>query len=169
MSTTTVTRGLVFALTWIGAATGHAAGDYLVQLDTDARHKQDHTRPAAPTDPADDRTPARRTRDGHRALARHVLTYGASQTVTKTIAYRASGVRVPWYAQLAGAATETALHALIDDGRLLRAYARAAGKIRFHDLADGGVNGRMLLDQAAHQSLQLLAGALATTLLTPAR
>jgi hypothetical protein len=60
------------------------------------------------------------------------------------------------------------LHALIDDGRLLRAFAHHTGKGGFHDLATGGVNGRMLLDQAAHKGLQIPADAMVTALLTRA-
>jgi hypothetical protein len=42
-------------------------------------------------------------------------------------------------AQLAGAVVEGVLHAAIDDGRLLRRFAQATNKMRFHDLADHGV------------------------------
>ena len=54
--------------------------------------------------------------------------------------------------------------AVIDDGRLLRRFAHTTGKGKFHDLADHGVNGRALLDQAAHHQVQLPAGIAVTTI-----
>ena len=141
------TRAVVLTLTWIGGHVGHEAGDYLIQRDIDAQHKQ------------------HRTGAGRRSLATHVASYTLAQTVAKALLYRAADVRVPLRAQLVGALAEGLLHAVIDDGRLLRRFAQATGKKRFHDCNSGGVNGRMLLDQAAHKSLQLPVGALLTTLL----
>ncbi|MFD8497987.1 hypothetical protein [Amycolatopsis sp. NPDC059657] len=143
--TTAPSRAAVLILTWIGATIGHDGGDYLVQRDSDAQVKQ------------------ARTRAGRTALAVHCLTYGATQAAAKAVLYRAAGVRVPLRAQLAGGLAEILLHAVIDDGRLLRAYARVVGKLPFHDLAAAGVNGRMLLDQAAHRSVQIPVGTLITT------
>jgi hypothetical protein len=137
-------RAATTVLTTLGSLAGHHGGDYLVQADCWAQAKQQ-------------RTPA-----GRRALAAHAATYAATQAVTKAAFYRAAGVRVPLLAQLAGAVVEGVLHAVIDDGRLLRRFSDATGKRRFHDLADHGVNGRMLLDQAAHQQLQIPAGTIAT-------
>jgi hypothetical protein len=77
-------------------------------------------------------------------------------------------------AQIAGAVTEGVLHAVIDDGRLLRSFSRlgtgrqrfvdkqgrARGRQqRFHDDAPGG---RAQMDQAAHQQLQIPAGTVVT-------
>jgi hypothetical protein len=53
---------------------------------------------------------------------------------------------------------EGVLHAVIDDGRPLARFADVSGKRGFHDLIAGGVNGWMLLDQAAHHQLQIPAG-----------
>lgn len=147
MNTATVYRAAVLGLTWLAGAAGHETGDYLVQLDCDARRKQQ-------------RTPA-----GRRALARHAITYGLTQAMTKAAAYRAVGVRVPMGAQAAGSVAEIVLHAVIDDGRLLRTFAEVTGKLAFHDLAAAGVNGRALLDQAAHKGLQIPLGAVITTVL----
>lgn len=155
----------VLALTWLGGIAGHETGDYLVQPDRAARNKQCHTRPEQPIDENDHRTPDQRVHDGHRALARHVTSYGLTQAVTKAGAYRAAGVRVPLAAQLAGFVVETALHAVIDDGRLLKRFAEDTGKSGLHGLASGGVNGRMLMDQAGHKGLQIPIGAIVTTLL----
>lgn len=137
-------RAATTALTALGSVLGHHGGDYLVQLDCWAQAKQ------------------QRTTAGRRALALHATTYAATQAATKAALYRSAGVRVPLLAQLAGAVVEGALHAVIDDGRLLRRFSDIAGKRRFHDLADHGVNGRMLLDQAVHQQLQIPAGTIAT-------
>jgi hypothetical protein len=139
------TRAVVLALTWLGGVAGHHSGDYLVQLDLWARAKQ------------------QRTGRGRRALVAHCVSYAATLAVTKAFAYRVAGVRVPLEAQLFGALTEGLLHGLIDDGRLLRRFADATGHQRFHDLADHGVNGRMLMDQAAHLGIQLPISAAVTT------
>lgn len=144
-------RTAVLALAALGSAAGHETGDYLVQSDCDAQRKQQ-------------RTPA-----GRRSLARHAATYAATQAATRAALYRTAGLRVPALAQLAGAVVEGAVHAAIDDGRLLRAYAHAAGKGGFHDLAANGINGRALLDQAAHKGLQIPLGAIVTTLVAAQR
>jgi hypothetical protein len=141
-------RAAVLILTWIGGHIGHEGGDYLAQRNADAMQKQE-------------RTPA-----GRKALASHCLSYGVTQAAAKAMLYRIAGVRVPVGAQLAGWLTEVFLHAVIDDGRLLRAYAVAVGKLTFHDLADYGVNGRMLLDQAAHKTVQIPLGAVVTALIS---
>lgn len=137
-------RTATATLTALGSMLGHHGGDYLVQADCWAQRKQ------------------QRTPEGRRALALHAATYAATQATTKAVFYRAAAVRVPLLAQLAGAVVEGVLHAVIDDGHLLRRFADVTGKRRFHDLADHGVNGRMLLDQAAHQQIQIPAGTLVT-------
>lgn len=140
-------RATTAALTGLGSVVGHHGGDYLVQLDCDAQRKQ------------------QRTWQGRVSLARHAASYAVTQAVTKAALYRMTGHRVHPLAQLAGAIVEGLLHAVIDDGRLLRLFADHAGKKRFHDLAAGGVNGRMLLDQAAHHQIQIPAGIAVTTLI----
>ena len=137
-------RTAVAALSTLGGVLGHHGGDYLIQPDWCARHKQ------------------KRTGQGRAALAVHAATYATGQALTKASFYRIAGVRVPALPQLAGAVTEGLAHAVIDDGRLLRKFADATGKGGFHDLADHGVNGRMLLDQAAHHQLQIPAGTAVT-------
>ncbi|QYN41125.1 hypothetical protein K1T35_48165 (plasmid) [Pseudonocardia sp. DSM 110487] len=139
-------------LSGVGGLAGHYGGDYLVQLH----------RWAAPSGP--DGVPLKQQHNpqGRRALAAHVISYVATQAVTKAAFYRSAGVRVPLLAQLSGAVVEGVLHAAIDDGRLLRRFADATGKRRFHDLAAGGINGRALLDQAAHLQIQIPAGTFVT-------
>lgn len=139
-------RAVTLGITWMAGLAGHEVGDYLVQLDCDAVTKQD-------------RTPA-----GRIALARHVVTYSLAQAAVKWLALRVTGTRVPVRAVLAGQVVEMLAHAAIDDGRLLRWYADAVGKRRFHDCTSGDVNGRMLLDQACHRGLQIPAGTLVTML-----
>ena len=139
-------RSTTVALAGLAGILGHHGGDYLAQDDWCARHKQE------------------RTRRGRLALAVHAATYAATQAATRAAVYRIAGHRVHPLAQLAGAATEALVHAVIDDGRLLRRFAHASGKGGFHDLADHGVNGRALLDQAAHHQVQLPAGIAVTTI-----
>jgi hypothetical protein len=137
-------RATITVLTTLGSLLGHHGGDYLVQNDCMAQRKQ------------------QRTAEGRKALAAHAASYAATQAATKAVFYKTAGVRVPLLAQLAGALVEGVLHAVIDDGRLLRKFAARTGKAGFHGLADHGVNGRMLMDQAVHQQLQIPAGAVAT-------
>lgn len=138
-------RAAVLALSGLGSFAGHESGDYLVQRDCDAQRKQ------------------QRTRQGRLSLLRHASTYALTQFATRAAMYRTAGVRVPLAAQLAGVAAEGVLHAAIDDGRLLRKFAEITGKDGFHDLAANGVNGRALMDQAAHKGVQIPAGAIVTT------
>lgn len=169
MASGSVYAAVVFGLTWLAGNAGHETGDFLVQGDRDARRKQGHTRPDEPGWLGDDRKPCQRVRDGHVSLARHAVTYGLTQAVTKAGAYTVAGVRVPWRAQFAGQLAEIVLHAVIDDGRLLRRFAEVSGKLGFHNLNAGGVSGRMLMDQAVHKGLQAPIGAAITTLLAARR
>ena len=139
-------RTTVLALTWLGGAAGHEAGDYLVQRDADAQSKQH----------CDQR--------GRRALFSHVASYAATQLVAKLAVCRAAGTDVPLRALVYGELAEAVLHGVIDDGRPLRRFAAATGKTGFHDLNTGGVCGRALMDQAAHKALQLPIGAIVTAL-----
>lgn len=194
-------RAITTALTALGSTLGHPGGDFLVQSDCDARRKQ------------------LRTRSGRIALARHATTYALAQAATKTALYAVAGHRVHPVAQLAGAVTEAALHAAIDDGRLLARFAQVTGKWGFHQAgtkrqvigviddsdgtteavrrvhlvdadeygdplverdADGRITaehphdnanpstGRALMDQAAHEWLQIPAGVAVTVLVDTA-
>lgn len=143
-------RAAVFALSAIGSHAGHETGDYLVQMDCDAQQKQQHTA------------------QGRFSLARHAATYAATQAATRVGIYRTAGVRVPALAQLAGAVTEGVLHAVVDDGRLLRRFAELTGKDGFHDVAGNGINGRALMDQAVHKGIQVPIGAAVTTVVAAA-
>lgn len=78
----------------------------------------------------------------------------------------AAGSRPGLGALLAGQLVECALHAFIDDGRALRWFATHSGSAACHTLADHGVNGRHLQDQAAHLQLKVPAGALVTAALS---
>lgn len=140
-------RAAVLAVAWLAGQAGHHVGDYLVQRDCDAQQKQ------------------QRTGEGRRALANHAISYGITEAVVRALAYRVAGLQVPAHAQITAAVVETIAHAVIDDGRLLRAFADRTGKGGFHDLAGHGINGRALMDQAAHTGLQVPAGAAITAAL----
>ncbi|WP_034240203.1 hypothetical protein [Saccharomonospora iraqiensis] len=144
-------RALTLTVSWLAGLAGHETGDYLVQRDCDAQRKQQHTR------------------EGRRALASHAVSYGATQAAVRALAYRAAGLRVPLRAQLGAAVVETAVHALVDDGRLLHTFATGTGKGGFHSVAGNGINGRALMDQATHKGLQVPAGALTTAALAHPR
>ena len=81
-------RYAIPTLTALASLLRHHGGDYLVQPDWCARHKQ------------------QRTRTGRTALAVHAATYALTQAVTRAVFYRVGGVRVPAVAQLAGAVAE---------------------------------------------------------------
>lgn len=139
-----IDRALTTGLTAIGGLLGHHGGDYLAQPDWCAAHKQ------------------QRTARGRLALAAHALEYAIVQGLTKTLVYRVAGHQVHPLAQVAGGGAEALAHAVIDDGGLLARFAHKTGKGGFHDLADHGVNGRMLLDQASHHQLQIPIGVAVT-------
>lgn len=145
---TRTTGAAVLAVAWIAGQAGHHVGDYLVQRDCDAQQKQ------------------QRTPEGRRALASHAISYGITEAVVRALAYRVAGLRVPARAQVTAAVVETIAHAAIDDGRLLKKFAHATGKGGFHDLAGHGINGRALMDQAAHTGLQVPVGAAITAALS---
>ncbi|WP_367139539.1 hypothetical protein [Saccharothrix sp. HUAS TT1] len=155
---------------WVAGLAGHAAGDYLVQSGPDAIRKQDHHLPVDPDDPrhqADDRDPETRRRHGLVALARHAVTYGLTEAAFRSVTYRLVGIRVPWRAQLAALLLETGLHAVIDDGRLVRWIASLSDSEGFLDLDKYGVRaGRIFFDQATHTAAQIPVGALLTAHLT---
>ncbi|HLS01579.1 MAG TPA: hypothetical protein VK054_06295, partial [Beutenbergiaceae bacterium] len=173
-------RATTLAVSWLAGQAGHHVGDYLVQRDCDAQAKND------------------RTPEGRRALARHAVTYGLTQAVTRIVAYRAAGLRVSARAQLAGFLAETVAHGVIDDGRLLALFAQETGKHDFYrvgaprsvsaETASGQPvylideegererwdnptpsSGRALMDQAAHVGVQVPLGALITTILASRR
>ncbi|OZM69915.1 hypothetical protein CFN78_28135 [Amycolatopsis antarctica] len=127
-------------------AAGHEVGDFLEQPDAAARGKQ---------------LPGR---VGRRALHRHVAGLTVCQLVMTAGAVRATGLRVPVHAVLAGQAVNSVTHWIIDRGPLLRWYADFSGKRGFHDAAAGGVNGRMLMDQACHKGVLPVAAAVTALL-----
>jgi hypothetical protein len=152
-------RIAVVALTALGSLLGHHGGDYLAQDDCMAAWKQNR-----------DEDPKRACRE----LVLHAATYTVAQAATKVALYRTAGLRVPLVAQLAGAVVEGVLHAVIDDGRMLRRFSRVGRgrprfrdddgrpfgrQERFHDVVPGG---RALMDQAVHHQVQIPAGAIAT-------
>jgi hypothetical protein len=138
-------RAAVLALSMLGSHAGHETGDYLVQRDCDAQAKQ------------------KPTPQGRRSLARHATTYAATQLATQRRDLpHCRGPRSRTGPAGRGGHRRIT-HAVIDDGRLLARFAEATGKGRFHDLADHGVNGRALMDQAAHKGVQIPLGAVVTT------
>lgn len=167
----TTDRALVLALTMAGGWAGHHGGDYLWQTDRDACDKQLHNRDwldHVHVGEDDKRTPAELDHDGKRALASHCIEYAVTQGLTKAVLYRAAGLRVPLSAQVAGAIVAAVLHGGVDDGRPLQSYAGRFNKVVFYKKADHGINGRALLDQAAHKSLGIPATAMFTTMLAAA-
>lgn len=171
------TRVAALVVSWLAGQAGHHTGDYLVQQDCDAQSKQ------------------KQNPEGRRALARHSVTYGLTQAVTRAVSYRAAGIRVSAHAQIAGFLAETVAHGVIDDGRLLAWFADGTGKPDFvrlgapRDVAAttesgqpvhlknrGGEtvswdnpnpsSGRGLMDQAAHLGVQIPLGSIVIAVLS---
>ncbi|MFD9630066.1 hypothetical protein [Streptomyces violascens] len=130
-----------------------AAGDYLIQTDHDAR-----TKGAADSRPVTcDQHPAGHgTRDGRAACLSHVASFTATQAAGLFAARRLTGLPVPPARLAAVLAVSAITHYAIDRREGLRRAAHATGKGQFYDLADHGINGAALMDQAVHKTVHVL-------------
>lgn len=121
---------------------GHQIGDHIAQTDHQAANK------------------AGKGCEGWQAMAGHVASYTACQAVA-LLALRATGVRVSPIRAVLGLAVSAGTHALIDRRWPVQRLLHATGSPGFADLADGGMNGPYLADQALHVGC-LFAAALVT-------
>lgn len=111
-----------------------------------------------PGDPEFDKT--HRSASGRRHCAAHVASYVAVQGATVTALAAVSGMRLRPGWVVAGLALSAVSHYAADRRRPLRQVADAIpGKSRFVRLADHGINGAYLLDQAWHHGFELVAAA----------
>ncbi|MFF2571127.1 hypothetical protein [Streptomyces sp. NPDC058084] len=105
------------------------------------------------------------TSGGRRACAWHCITYTGTQGLVLVVGARALGVRLH-PAAVAGALaisgfTHYAADRRVPDG-LLHQIAKKRGKERFYKLADFGMNGAYVLDQAWHHGWETVAAYVAT-------
>lgn len=116
--------------------------DHWVQTDHQAQHK---ALPGAA---------------GHRALARHVAGYAATQAVALAAGNRLLGLGLRPSSLASAVAFSAATHYLIDRRWPVRKAADALGKGPFYALG-GPLGGAYLLDQAAHHLMEGVAAGLA--------
>ncbi|TQS44343.1 DUF3307 domain-containing protein [Cryptosporangium phraense] len=124
-------RGGTFAAAGFALLAGHQAGDHLVQTDHQAQHKA--------SDGA----------KGWRAMAGHVASYTACQAVALA-GLSAAGVKLRPSRALAALAVSAGTHAFIDRRWPVVWWQDRTGSGPFVRLADHGINGAYLSDQAAH-------------------
>ncbi|MFD9692532.1 hypothetical protein ACFWXO_43005 [Kitasatospora sp. NPDC059088] len=99
---------------------------------------------------------------GRRACAAHVASYTAVQAVVLLGGARLLGVRLRPGPVAAALALSAATHYVADRREPLRRLADATGKERFVRLADHGLNGGYLLDQAWHHAFETCAAIIAS-------
>ncbi|CAO5231158.1 DUF3307 domain-containing protein [Frankia sp. AgKG'84/4] len=142
-----MTAAVTFAVLVVTLSLGHKLADHVLgQTDAQARLKS---------------TPGR---VGWAALARHLVAYHAVLVVMVTIALVALGLRLSVPGCAAGLAVSMFSHALWDRRRAVRCLLVRTGSGEFADLADHGLNGMYLADQALH-GVSLWVAALVAVLL----
>lgn len=97
---------------------------------------------------------------GHKALARHVATYTATQAAALLAGNRLLGLRLRPRSMAAALALSAGTHYLIDRRWPIQRLAGAIGKAGFYELG-GPLGGAYLLDQAAHHAAEAVAAYLA--------
>lgn len=140
--------------------------DHWIQTDHQARCKGWHDGDqvlieARPGDLEPDVVRVRGNRPGQKACAAHVASYVATQGVALILASAVSGRRLSFGGLTAGLALSGATHYIADRRRPLRWVAERTGKAKFVGLADHGMNGAYLLDQAWHHTFETIAAVVA--------
>ncbi|MFJ5232369.1 hypothetical protein ACIQBJ_21045 [Kitasatospora sp. NPDC088391] len=99
---------------------------------------------------------------GRRACAAHVASYTAVQGTALLLANRAFELGLRPSRIAAALLLSAATHFVADRRELLRRLAHATRGGRFVDLADGGLNGAYLMDQAWHHGFEACAAFVAS-------
>ena len=120
--------------------------DHWVQSDHQAGTKGQH-----------DHNDGQSSAAGRRACAAHVATYTATQAAALLAGSRLLGIRLRPRQVAAGLALSAVTHYIADRREPLRRLADATGKANFVRLADHGLNGGYLLDQAFHHAFETAA------------
>ncbi|MFF0297735.1 hypothetical protein ACFYST_30635 [Kitasatospora sp. NPDC004614] len=100
--------------------------------------------------------------EGCRACAAHVATYVGFQGIALLVGSRLLGVRLRPGRVAAALAFSAVTHYVADRREPLRRFAEATGKGNFARLADHGMNGSYLLDQAFHHGCETVAALIAS-------
>lgn len=100
---------------------------------------------------------------GRRACAAHVFSYVGTQAAVVAAGAHVLGLRFTPGRVAAALAISATTHYAMDRRTPARRLAGWLGKGEFADLADHGINGAYLLDQAAHHLAELAAVAVLAT------
>ncbi len=107
---------------------------------------------------------ATRSRRGWAALARHVTAYHTVMAVMVTIAWAMLDLDLSAVGLAAGLTVSVATHTVWDRRTPVRWVLEHTGARKFAAMADRGLNGMYLADQALHLACLWAAGLLAVTL-----
>ncbi|MEV7022345.1 hypothetical protein [Kitasatospora sp. NPDC093558] len=151
MTSNTVPRATRFAAVYALLRASADVADHWIQTDHQAATKTQH-----------DDTPGQCAAAGRRACAAHVASYTAAQAAVLLLANRALGLGLRPSRLTAALLLSATSHYAADRRRLLHRLARATRGGRFVELADGGLNGAYLMDQAWHHGFEACAAFVAS-------
>ncbi|MBD0676638.1 transcriptional regulator [Streptomyces sp. CBMA156] len=132
-------RAATFAAAYVLLRSSADLADHWIQTDHQADTKAD------------------RSPHGRRACAAHVATYTAVQAAALVLGGRALGLRPKPRRVIAALALSASTHYLADRREPLRRAAEATRRGNFLRLADHGMNGGYILDQAFHHVVETCA------------
>ncbi|AUG76281.1 hypothetical protein CFP65_1382 [Kitasatospora sp. MMS16-BH015] len=151
MNTSTINRATRFAAVYALLRASADVADHWIQTDHQAATKGQQ-----------DGVPGQSTAAGRRSCAAHVATYTAAQAATVLVADRVLGLGLRPSRVAAALLLSAASHYVADRRVPLRRLAKATKGGRFVELADHGMNGAYLLDQAWHHAFETCAAVIAS-------
>ncbi|MFG3050182.1 hypothetical protein ACGFZP_04380 [Kitasatospora sp. NPDC048239] len=146
----TSVRAARFAAAYALLRASADVADHWIQSDHQARIKGQH-----------DRNEGQSSAAGRRACVAHVAAYTATQGAVLLAGTRLLGIRLRLGPVAAALALSAVTHYIADRREPLRRLADATGKSTFVRLADHGMNGGYLLDQAWHHAFETCAALIA--------
>ncbi|GAA1401506.1 hypothetical protein GCM10009639_43890 [Kitasatospora putterlickiae] len=150
MNTTMPLRAVRFTVSYALLRAAADVADHWIQTDYQASTKGQH-----------DHAEGQSSAAGRRACAAHVASYTATQAAVLLAGTRLLGVRLRPVPVVAALAVSAVTHYVADRREPLRRLADETGKGRFVRLADHGLNGGYLLDQAWHHGWETAAALIA--------
>ncbi|MFJ9952555.1 hypothetical protein [Kitasatospora sp. NPDC091207] len=146
-----LSRAARFAAVYALMRAAADVADHWIQTDHQAGTKAQH-----------DDSPGQSGAAGHRACAAHVASYTAAQAAVLLLGNRTLGLGLRPSRLATALALSAASHYAADRRRLLHRLAHATRGGRFVDLADRGMNGAYLMDQAWHHGFEACAAVIAS-------
>lgn len=146
-----IARAARFAAVYALLRSAADVADHWIQTDHQASTKGQH-----------DYVEGQSSAAGRRACAAHVATYTAAQAAVLLAGTRLLGIRLRPGPVAAALALSAVTHYVADRREPLRRLADATGKGNFVRLADHGLNGGYLLDQAWHHTFETVAALIAS-------